>query len=52
MKMLVDEDWTKTYSREKAVFPTKWVEQNKFWPVVARVDSALGDRNLQAKLDA
>ena len=39
-------NWNHSYSREKAVFPLKWVEENKFWPSVARVDNAHGDRNL------
>jgi glycine dehydrogenase len=39
-------EWNHGYSREKAVFPLKWVKDNKFWPSVARVDSAQGDRNL------
>jgi glycine dehydrogenase len=45
-KALVDDNWNHSYSREKAVFPLKWVKENKFWPSVARVDNASGDRNL------
>jgi glycine dehydrogenase len=39
-------DWNHPYSREKAVFPLKWVRDAKFWPSVGRVDNAYGDRNL------
>jgi glycine dehydrogenase len=45
-RMVVNDDWNKNYSREKAAFPLAWVRANKFWPSVARVDNAYGDRNL------
>ena len=45
-RMVVNDDWNKKYSREKAAFPLSWVKANKFWPSVARVDNAYGDRNL------
>lgn len=38
--------WDLPYSRERAVFPKDWVKTRKFWPAVARVDNAFGDRNL------
>jgi glycine dehydrogenase len=34
------------YSREVAAFPAPWVKERKFWPPVARIDNAFGDRNL------
>ncbi len=40
------EDWDRPYSRERAVFPAPWVRESKFWPAVARVDNAYGDRHL------
>lgn len=40
------DQWNQSYSREKAVFPVKAVRENKFWPSVARVNNAYGDRNL------
>ncbi|TVR01295.1 MAG: glycine dehydrogenase (aminomethyl-transferring) [Deltaproteobacteria bacterium] len=40
------EDWTHGYSRERAAWPLPWVKVDKFWPSVARVDNAYGDRNL------
>ncbi|HEX7183383.1 MAG TPA: aminomethyl-transferring glycine dehydrogenase [Thermoanaerobaculia bacterium] len=39
-------EWDRPYSREQAVFPAPWVRERKFWPYVARVDNAWGDRNL------
>jgi glycine dehydrogenase len=45
-KLLLSDKYDKPYSREKAAFPLPWVKANKFWPSVARVDNAYGDRNL------
>ena len=45
-KSVISDDWKHSYSREKAVYPLKWVKDAKFWPSVARVDNAHGDRNL------
>ncbi|GAB3767292.1 glycine dehydrogenase [Nocardioides ginsengisegetis] len=38
-------DWDRPYSRELAVFPTG-IDPDKYWPPVARIDQAYGDRNL------
>lgn len=46
MNEIVQEDWVYPYTRTKAVFPLSYVQQNKFWPTVKRVDDAYGDRNL------
>ena len=45
-RMLISEIWNYPYSRQKAAFPLKWIEENKFWPSVRRIDDAYGDRNL------
>ena len=45
-KLVVADNWTKPYTRQKAAFPLAWVRDNKFWPSVAKIDSAYGDRNL------
>ena len=37
--------WNRAYSREKAAFPLPWVKERKFWPAVARINNAYGDRN-------
>jgi len=44
--ILVTENWDRPYSREKAVFPVSGLYLNKYWPSVARIDDAFGDRNL------
>ena len=46
MSMVINSDWQRSYSVEKAVFPMEFVRKNKFWPTVRRVDDAFGDRNL------
>jgi glycine cleavage system P protein (glycine dehydrogenase) len=38
--------WDRPYPRERAAFPAAWTREYKFWPAVARVDAAYGDRNL------
>ena len=38
-------EWERDYPRELAVFPTG-IDPDKYWPPVARVDQAYGDRNL------
>jgi len=38
-------EWTRPYSREQAVYPAPWLQEHKFWPVVARIDNVFGDRN-------
>ncbi|OPZ96485.1 MAG: Glycine dehydrogenase (decarboxylating) [Bacteroidetes bacterium ADurb.Bin408] len=43
---LVKAEWTRPYSREKAVYPVPGLYKNKYWPSVARIDDAYGDRNL------
>ncbi|WP_440999493.1 aminomethyl-transferring glycine dehydrogenase [Fodinibius sp. SL11] len=46
MRVAMAEDWSRPYSREKAIFPLDYLRFNKFWPAVSRVDDAYGDRNL------
>jgi glycine dehydrogenase len=38
-------EWAHPYSREDAVFPAGY-HPDKYWPPVARIDQAYGDRNL------
>jgi glycine dehydrogenase len=40
------DEWNHAYSRQVAAFPLSYVQQNKFWPSVARVNNTHGDRNL------
>jgi len=44
--ILAAENWDRPYSREKAVFPIPSLYISKYWPSVARIDDAFGDRNL------
>ena len=44
--MVINSNWDKPYSVEKAVFPMDTVKYNKFWLTVRRVDETYGDRNL------
>jgi len=43
---LTSDTWDLPYTRQQAAFPLAFVSDNKFWPSVARVDDAYGDRNL------
>ncbi len=43
---IANEEWNRPYSRGKAVFPSEWTLENKFWPAVNRIDGVHGDRNL------
>jgi glycine dehydrogenase len=38
-------EWDRAYDRDLAVFPTG-ADPDKYWPPVARIDQAYGDRNL------
>ena len=51
-------DWVHPYSREQAVYPTGIhagpllaSSSDKYWPQVARIDQAYGDRHLVLRLD-
>jgi glycine dehydrogenase len=45
-EVLTADTWDRPYSRERAAFPTPATRSHKFWPAVARVDNAYGDRHL------
>jgi len=45
-RMIAADDWPHPYTRETAAFPSPEVQNNKFWPAVARIDNVYGDRNL------
>jgi glycine dehydrogenase len=47
---LVDENWTRPYTRTQACFPTKSLLLDKYWSPVNRVDNIYGDRNLICSL--
>ncbi len=43
---VISSNWDKPYSREEAAFPLPGMEADKYFPPVARIDDAYGDRNL------
>jgi glycine dehydrogenase len=45
-KVICADEWKHAYRRQEAAFPLYYVQQNKFWPTVARVNNTHGDRNL------
>jgi glycine dehydrogenase len=45
-KVICADEWNHKYTRQQAAFPLYYVQQNKFWPTVARVNNTHGDRNL------
>ena len=40
------DNWSHPYTRKEAVFPLPFVEENKFWSPVGRINNPYGDRNL------
>ena len=47
MHRITSDQWDYPYTREKAAFPLPYLKEGfKFWPAVARVNNAYGDRNL------
>jgi glycine dehydrogenase len=43
---LTSNEWSHSYTREKAAYPVAGLREGKFWTSVGRVDNAYGDRNL------
>ena len=43
---VIQTNWDRPYSREKAAFPLPYVRDNKFWPAVGRINNPHGDKNL------
>jgi glycine dehydrogenase len=46
MQLVMADDWSRPYPRERAGFPTEATRVHKSWPTVSRIDGAYGDRNL------
>ena len=46
MQQVSADQWQRPYTREQAAYPAPWLRDWKFWPSVARIDNAYGDRNL------
>jgi glycine dehydrogenase len=45
-EVVCGDEWPFAYTREQAAYPAPWTREHKFWPPVARIDNAFGDRNL------
>jgi glycine cleavage system P protein (glycine dehydrogenase) len=43
---LMADDWDRKYSRAQGAFPVDSLRANKYWPPVARIDQAYGDKHL------
>jgi glycine dehydrogenase len=43
---VINDEWNHSYTRAKAAFALPWIKENKFFPAIARIDDAYGDRNL------
>jgi glycine dehydrogenase len=43
---MVDENWDRPYSKQRAAFPEEKQRDHKYWPSVNRIDNVYGDRNL------
>jgi glycine dehydrogenase len=46
LQQVAADEWTHTYLRERAGFPSPATRSHKIWPTVSRIDAAYGDRNL------
>jgi glycine dehydrogenase len=44
--VVMADEWTHPYSRQKAVYPLPALKRNKFWPSTSRLNDTYGDRNL------
>ncbi|WAS06384.1 aminomethyl-transferring glycine dehydrogenase [Gloeomargaritales cyanobacterium VI4D9] len=45
-EVVITDAWHHPYSREQAAYPVPGLRAYKFWPPVARIDNAYGDRHL------
>ena len=43
---LTGDKWDHKYSRQEAAYPHSYLQNNKYWSPVARIDNVYGDRNL------
>ncbi len=46
LQMVAGDEWSLPYSRSKAAFPMKGLQDEKYFTPVTRIDDAFGDRNL------
>jgi glycine dehydrogenase len=43
---ICSDEWNHSYTRQQAAFPLAYLQENKFWPSVGRVNNTYGDRHL------
>ena len=43
---VMSDEWPHPYGRRTAAYPDPWLKADNYWPPVARVDNAKGDRHL------
>jgi glycine dehydrogenase len=46
LNVIAADKWNHSYTRQQAAFPLEYLQLNKFWPAVSRVNNTYGDRNL------
>jgi glycine dehydrogenase len=45
-RLLIAESWDRPYTKAQAFFPMLELHEDKYWPPVARIDNAYGDKHL------
>ncbi len=45
-KTIINSNWDRPYTIEEAAFPIAYLNNNKFWPTISRINNTHGDRNL------
>jgi glycine dehydrogenase len=45
-KLLLEDEWTKPYSKREAFYPMDNIRDDKYWPPIGRIDNVHGDKNL------
>ena len=45
-RLLIADEWSRPYGRAQAFFPVEELHEDKYWPPVARIDNAYGDKHL------
>tara|TARA_Y100000748_G_C15248900_1_gene392079 strand:- start:20 stop:589 length:570 start_codon:yes stop_codon:yes gene_type:complete len=43
---VTSDTWNMQYTRTQAAYPVDFLQKNKYWPPVGRIDGAHGDKNL------
>ncbi len=43
--LLLEGVWSRPYSKEQAFFPLHALREDKYWPLVGRIDNVTGDRH-------